>query len=571
MLGNGFVDWDDNVLLLENPAYRGLGWTHLRWMATTTLLGHWVPLTWLTLGLDYVVWGMAPMGYHLTSLLLHVANAVLVYGVATRLYARGSDIGAPAGRVGAAAAVLLFALHPLRVETVVWVTERRGVLSAFFCLVAVLAYLEAARRDGAARRWRLLVSVGAYVLALLSKATVMTLPAVLVLLDVYPLRRLPPDPGAWTEPAARRVWLEKLPYALASLAGGVASYWGQTRASGVTVLETPTWVGKAILSLWFFVDRTLRPVGLSPLYEPPLRIDPFEPRVLWSAAALIAISAAVVALRRRWPAGLAAWVAYGVLLAPVVGIVHAGPQLIADRYGYLACLPWALLAGAGAGAAARAAARGTLRPGLARLLAAAGLLAVLGLAGLTWRQVPVWRDSERLWRHAVAVGPRCSVCRINLGTWLYRHDAFEAARQQYEAALALRPDKVGVHEYAGMALARLGRFPEAISHFEVILDRYPASLDARLHHAAALMGLGRLGEAIEDLREIQRFHPPAAAAEYFERAAAAEPDGAIPRLGLFQAYVALGRPEQARTQHAALAALHPTLAALVAGALGSGP
>src|SRR5436189_5366354 len=190
-LQNQFVNWDDDDNFLGNPHYRGLAWTNLRWMWTTHL-GHYIPLTWMTLGLDYLLWGMNPLGYHLTSLLLHAANAVVFFFIVRRILTlalpapseRGHALTASAG-----VAALVFAIHPLRVESVAWVTERRDVLSGLFYLLTILMYLRACERGERRRGWYWL-SVAAFVCALLSKSMVVNLPVVLLILDVYPLRRL---------------------------------------------------------------------------------------------------------------------------------------------------------------------------------------------------------------------------------------------------------------------------------------------------------------------------------------------------------------------------------------------
>jgi protein O-mannosyl-transferase len=196
VLGNGFVDWDDTRNFLANPHYRGLGWTQLRWMATESHLGHFVPLAWVTLALDYVVWGMNPAGYHLTSLVIHVASTVVLYFVARALIVRAAPVGAAAATTGAGVAALLFGLHPLRVESVAWATERRDVLSGLFFLLTVLAYVRSTAATGARRRWLLGASVAAHLAALLSKSITITAPLVLLVLDAYPLRRLPRLPGS---------------------------------------------------------------------------------------------------------------------------------------------------------------------------------------------------------------------------------------------------------------------------------------------------------------------------------------------------------------------------------------
>src|SRR5437867_10080392 len=223
VLQNQFVDWDDQRNFLDNHHYRGLGWTHLRWMWTTHL-GHYIPLTWMTLGLDYLLWGMNPVGYHLTSLLLHVTNAVVFFFVVRRLLTRALPSPSERGyalAVSAGVAALVFAIHPLRVESVAWVTERRDVLSGLFYLVAILLYLRACEGMARGRGWYWL-SVAVFVCALLSKSMVVNLPIVLLILDVYPLRRLGGFVGWWSGPA-RRVYVEKIPCVfLAASASAVA-------------------------------------------------------------------------------------------------------------------------------------------------------------------------------------------------------------------------------------------------------------------------------------------------------------------------------------------------------------
>src|SRR5262245_35809195 len=202
-LSGQFLNWDDDRNFVDNPSFRGLGWTQLKWMWTTTLMGHYIPLTWMTLGLNYVLGGMNPWGYHLGSMLIHSVNAVLFYFVARRLLAAAGGAAGGSLRWGAAFAALLFGIHPLRFESVAWITERRDVLCGFFFLLAVLSYLRSVEADGAPRPWRAL-SLAAFTGALLSKAQALPLPLALLILDVYPLRRV--QGIGW-----RRVLVEKLP------------------------------------------------------------------------------------------------------------------------------------------------------------------------------------------------------------------------------------------------------------------------------------------------------------------------------------------------------------------------
>jgi Flp pilus assembly protein TadD len=556
-LRHGLVDWDDNYLLAENTAYRGFGPREIRWMFTSVLLGHYVPVTWLSFAVDHAVWGTDFTGYHLTNVLLHVAAALLFALVAAELLRAATGLSLRARRVGAGAAALFFAIHPLRVETVAWLTDRRGVLSGVLALLTVLLYLGAARAPGARRRWLVAGSVGAYLLALGAKSSVMTLPGVLVLLDVYPLRRLPADPRGWLRPAARRVWLEKLPYAILALAVFVVAFRGQAPEWG-------PWTGSSRLaniavSLWFYAAKTAVPVALSPLYEAPRVLSLGDPRVLASALGVAAITAVLLGLARRFPAGLAAWVAYGLLLAPVSGIVPMGAQLTADRYSYLACLGGALLVGGGAGWVVDAAARGRLTPSTARLAGLVGLAAFAGLAALTWQQTRIWRNGETLFAHAVALDPACSVCRANLGVALVRRGALVEGLEHLLTATRLRDDRVMTYGRLGWAYARLGMDAEASEAFRQELRRRPRAADVRIALGRALIRLGRFDEATGELRRAIRLAPREAEAhaalgaalsargeheaaiEHFQRALALRPDAGEPRAGLDAAYRALGR------------------------------
>src|SRR6266404_3096625 len=186
-LRNEFVDWDDPANLLENQDYRGLGRAHLAWMFTTTLMGHYIPLTWLTFGLDYLLWGMEPAGFHFTNLVLHAANATLVYWLAKPLLAAALPrAGDYALRAGAAVAALFFAVHPLRAESVAWATERRDVLSGALLLGCILLYLRSIATEAPRRRWLLALSVVSFALAMLAKSIVMTLPLLLLVIDCTP-------------------------------------------------------------------------------------------------------------------------------------------------------------------------------------------------------------------------------------------------------------------------------------------------------------------------------------------------------------------------------------------------
>jgi tetratricopeptide (TPR) repeat protein len=443
-LQNDFVNWDDVDVLLKNPDYRGLGWANLRWMFTTTLMGHYVPLTWLSFALNFVLAGMDPWGYHLGNLLLHAANAGVFYLVARRLLAAGfaggvagpdrpgpGDLGDPGLTVGAAFAALAFGVHPLRVESVAWATERRDVLCGLFYLLATLTYLRGVDRGGPIRTRSWTMSVGTFFLSLLSKAAAMPLPAVLLLLDIYPLRRV--RAVGW-----RRLLVEKLPYLALAGAASVAALIAQSQARALSDYQDygilPR-LAKIGYGLMFYPWKFLWWANLSPFHAVSAAVDPLSARFLLPTVALVLVTGALVALHRRLPAVLAAWVYSALLVLPVSGVAQSGLQLVADRYSYLSGLGFALLPGAGLVWVLRE--RHRLKASVvgASLLAAALLLG--GLGASAWRQSETWRDTETLWRHALSVDPGSGWAHYYLAYWLYVRERPEEARQEYERALAL--------------------------------------------------------------------------------------------------------------------------------------
>src|SRR2546427_8432752 len=553
-------------------------------MFTTTLMGHYIPVTWLSFGLDYVLWGMQPAGYHFTNLLLHAANAVLFYWVARRLLAAAQpDTSRTALRAGAAVAALFFAVHPLRAESVAWATERRDVLSALLFLTCVLTYLRAASAEGARRRRLLALSVAAFAGAVLAKSIVMTLPLLLVVIDWYPLGRLRPLP--WSR-QARGVLLEKVPFLVVGAVGAAVSYWAVRHnelLTSSTKYPLPSRVAMALYSLVFYLSKTVLPIDLSPLYELPPRVDPLAPQFLSAAIVALLLSVTLLALAGRWPAGLAAGAWYAIVLAPVGRLVHAGFQLAHDRYSYLSCLGFAVLVGGGVAWLVGAHASGRLRPPHFRASCAALGVLLTTLAALTWLQRQVWRDSESLWTHAMLVTPECSICHDNYGAAIVnreRKDPSDAliAIGHFLRALALKPDRekpygglglallqlnrpldaeaplrravaqypteTGPLNNLGMALTQQGRFDEAVPFLRRAVALNERNVVARANLGGALAGLGRYDEAITE----------------FRRAAEEQPFAPEPRIGLVLAYRDTGDFVEMRKHLTILRQLHPAAA-----------
>jgi tetratricopeptide (TPR) repeat protein len=564
-LRNGFVDWDDSRNLISNPHWRGLAPARLAWIATASHGGHYMPVTWLTYAVDYTLWGLEPAGYHLTSILFHAAAVVLCYAVARRLLRRALAPPRGAERAGAAAAALLFGLHPLRVESVAWVTERRDVVAGVFFLAAVLFHLRGVERGSGRGGGARVASIAAHAAALLSKSITLTTPAVLLLLDVYPLRRIPADPRRWLAREHRPVLLEKLPYLALSLGVAVLAVRAQILDRGIR-LASPWSERLATIAYgaWFYPLKTVLPVGLSPLYEAPARLDLREGWIALHAAGALVATAAAWLVRARWPGVPAAWAYYLITLAPVSGVLSLGELLAADRYSYLPCLGFAVLAG---GAVARMAAPvpGHRRAAAAGLVAVTAVVALLGVQ--TWRLTLAWRDTLSLWTRAVAATPWCAICHVNLGHELLDRGAAEAALRHFERAAALRPDRPGTFRGVGLALSAAGRRAEAIAWYRAGLARVPSALALRLSLAGALAAEGRPAAALETLDAAWHLHEPAALGRYFEQAVASRPADPTARAGLGLAWLALGEPERAREAHRTLERLDPALAGLLAARL----
>jgi len=507
-LDGGFLDWDDDRNFLWNTGYRGLGLRELQWMFTATWMGHYIPLTWLSLGLNHALGGMEPWGYHLGNLLLHAANTALLFFVARRLLAAaatgqnegGDDRTHPPERgaaisLGAAAAALLWALHPLRVESVAWITERRDVLCGFFYLLAVLAYLQGAtRKHTLTGRW-LVASLVAFAAALGSKAIAMTLPLTLLVLDVYPLRR---HRLGW--PALAR---EKLGhFALAAVGAGVAS-WAVTRGAGWTSYDAYGLEARLAMtgySFWFYPWKLIWPERLSPLYELPPRIRLLDAEFLWPTVGVIAVTAILLIARRRLSGALAAWLHSIIVLAPVSGIAHAGHQLAHDRYSYLSGLGFAVLAGVGVTWLGRQRARKQVSRWVLGTTVTAIVLALAGLGAGTWVQSRVWRDSESLWRSAVTADPTCALCRQKLGAVLQTAGLHREAEAELTRAVALRPERPTAHNSLGALFVDQGRLGEAETEFREAIRLAPEYGEATANLGAVYARQRRYAEAIPVLR-----------------------------------------------------------------------
>jgi tetratricopeptide (TPR) repeat protein len=556
VLQAGFLNWDDPATVTDNYNFRGLGPEQIRWAFTTFHMGHYQPLSWLTLSLDYTLWGLDPLGYHLTNLILHIASSLLVYWLALRLlrltaWRPSFPSASPSKRAGLIAAAFvaacLFAVHPTRVESVAWITERRDVLSTALYLLTIHLYLTACTRTGrgSSAPW-LAVAVLVFILALLAKVMSVSLVAALLILDAYPLRRLGGARG-WFNARVRNVWLEKIPFLVPALAAAVLAFFAQAQVTSIMPWSRFGLLQRLAVSAYglvYYIWRLVWPFGLSPLYELPVKVHWFEPRFLFCGALVLAGLGAVILARRRRPglaaAFTAAAVAYVVILVPVSGLFQNGPQIVADRYSYLACIGWLLLVGAGFGALWRRSS--TAGPRAA--LAASALIVVVGLSSLTWRECKTWQDSMTVWARAVRVDPGCALCQENYGEALYAADRYKesaaayrralelypgmeqalvglanvlakqgdqtAALELYERALRVDPNYAGAHYNLAVLLTAQGDTGAAIRHYRLAIEDAPNDVRAYGNLANLLSQSGRLDEAISLYTRALHTRPDAA-------------------------------------------------------------
>jgi tetratricopeptide (TPR) repeat protein len=464
VLRNGFVNWDDPANIVDNPHFRGFDVARLRWMFTTFHMGHYHPLSWLSLAADHSLWGMNPAGYHLTSLLLHSANAALFYFLALGLLRLAIPAAAQGLRLQtcAALAALLFSLHPLRVESVAWASERRDVLSAFFYLGSILLYLRAQTSPARWRRTALIASWTAFACSLLSKAVGIGLPVTLLCLDLAVLERR--DRESW-----RGILLEKVPFA--GLGAGVAllALFASSKSTVILSLaaQSPSArLAQTFYGLAFYLCKSVWPTGLAAIYARPSDLSILTWPYSGAAAFVFAVSVLATFMRRRVPALAASWVHYVTVLLPLSGLFTAGPQVAADRYSYLSCLGWPLLAAGGALAACRR--QGWGGKWLAAILAAA----CLGLGLATWRQTGMWRDSLTLWRAAYPLNRSNTLVQSNLALTYYNLGVDEEASGRladaagrYTEALAVYPGLWQAHQNLGNLLLARRDAASALWHF----------------------------------------------------------------------------------------------------------
>jgi tetratricopeptide (TPR) repeat protein len=518
-----FINYDDPAFVVNNPhVQRGVTWEGVRW-AFAVDRDYWHPLTWLSLMVDRAVLGGGATGFRAVNLGWHAINALLVFLLLRRMNG---------GLWLAASCAAVFAWHPQRVESVVWITERKDVLSGFFALLAVWAWLgygEArAKGTGRAIAWYL-AALATFACGLMSKSVVVTLPFLLLALDFWPLRRFEgagaADGGSsrFAPAAAGRLIVEKLPFLALSLAVGLFTVSTQTAAGAFGLdLTLDQRVANAVVSVLRYLGMFAWPSGLAVLYPHPGD----WPLAILGAAGVVVSAVTLLAwwYRHERPALLVGWSWFLLLLLPTLGLVQVGLQAMADRYSYLPSVGLVLALGGVLGPVL------SCRSPAGRSAAGVVGVAVLALLGAgTWRQQAVWRDAEALFTHAIAVTRDNYVARTALALERLAQNRVPEAVTLAEEAIAIAPEAPLALDTLGAVRLAQGRVDEAVEAYRRVIALQPGSVSARCDLGRILLAQGRLDEA----------------AQLFTEAAAIRPVSVPAHLGLADAAIARARPEEA--------------------------
>lgn len=501
-LSNGFVDWDDNQYVYDNPGIRSLGIAFWKWVFTSEVAANWHPLTIITYALEYGVWGLNPFGYHLTNSVLHSINAALVCFLAIRIIKISkASIGGKGLFAAGLITALLFGLHPIHVESVAWISERKDVLSGLFFILSVLSYL----RYIEGKRKAYYLSLIWFALALMSKPMAITLPAVLLLLDFYPLKR----------PASelKRAVIEKIPFFMLSIAAAILTIWAQAKGNALAPKELYPLGERILVALrapGFYIYKLFVPLDLVPFYVRPLGDELTDIYLFLSIAFIIAMTAISLALMKRTRALFAAWLFYLITILPVTGIIQVSDHAAADRYMYLPSLSIFMLLGATAGRCLGG-----------KKIAISALIAVFTIIMpvLAWKQTGAWKDTISLWTKEIKTYPV-------LPAYIKRADAYLSAGKYLEAAsdytiiinnsgLANPDDGLDrIYVNRGIALINLQRNDLALKDLGAAILLNPENAAAYKFRAAAYRELGNTEAALADLAHALKLSPEDAAAHF---------------------------------------------------------
>jgi Tfp pilus assembly protein PilF len=514
----GFVNYDDPAYFSANlHVLGGLSWANIQWAFTTNEQANWHPLTWLSLMLDAQLFGKGATAPHVVTVLLHLANSILVFFL-VRCWT--------ATLWRSAAVAMLFAIHPMHVESVAWVAERKDVLSGLFGLLTLVCYTQYSRSG---RALSLSYGLALFFLAcgLMSKPMLVTLPFVMLLVDFWPLQR-------FNTSGLARLLIEKIPLFLLSLLASIVTFIVQQKGgamSTLTKIPLKLRIENTFISYARYLAKIFFPVNLANPYPPPHYWPALW--VLPSVALFVALCLAALSLRKIFPYFFTGWFWFAGMLVPVIGLVQVGAQALADRYVYLPLIGILIVVVWGLGEIC------VKRP--PRVVFAVVAFLFLACAMRARNQVSVWENDRTLFGHALSVTKNNYVACINLGYWYSNRGNVQYALKLYHGALEMAPDDPTALYDVGNALARYRDWNEAIDDYRRALQIMPDQPDI----------LNNLGFALAQNRQ------PAEAAACFEAVLKLQPDSYDAHINLATMYFALRRYDAAAKQYEAALQLSP--------------
>ena len=495
-----FLNYDDPLYFTSNRhVLTGLTPGNVVWAFTTGHASNWHPLTWLSLMLDAQLFGKGPIGPHLTNLLLHAANTVLLFLLLRRL---------TAAMWRSALVAALFALHPLHVESVAWVTERKDVLSAFFGLLSLGAYarfVEEFKVQGSKFKVFFALSLLSFSLGLMCKPVLVTLPLVLLLLDWWPLGRVTSD--RWQVTGVARLVTEKIPFIVLSVISCLITFVVQQKGGAVVALtqfSLSERIENAFVSCARYLGKTFWPSALATPYPHPGHWP--VGLVLLAVVLFAALCVAAIWWGRKFPFAPVGWFWFVGMLVPVIGLVQVGDQSMADRYTYLPLIGVFLVLVWG---------MGEVCVNWHVPKPAVIFLAAIMLAACAWRtrdQLGYWHDSGTFFRHALAVTQNNYVAENNLGTWLSSKGRIPEAMDCFRQSLKIKPGNADALYNLGNAFARLGNWDEAITDYRRALQITPDQADILDNLGFALVAKQQFAEAITNFQAALKLNPDSASA-----------------------------------------------------------
>ena len=495
-LKNGFVNWDDDVYVYANRNIHSINLDFLKWIFTFKANPTWHPLTLFSIGLDYSIWGLNPLGYHFTNNILHAINTFFVFILIIKLVTyKKAEISKKILIIGAITTII-FSIHPLQVESVAWISERKNLLCTFFLLLSMhtyIKYVSSVGRKKIAFYWGSLIL---FIFALMSKPMAVSLPIVLIMLDFYPFERL-------TNKNIKIAVIEKLPFFALTIASSMITVW--THTSVKAILDLPFWVriSVAIRSYILYLIKMVFPYELAPFYRHPLKIDFISIEYLGSFILFVIITFLSIWSIKKTRLFFTIWFYYLITLLPMIGLLQVGGHAGADRYVYLSSLGPFLLIGLGAGIFFER------YPKKCYLTLIGMIFVIVIMLTMTIKQISIWRDSGTLWSHEIALYPdTVEIAYYHRGNFYFDMGDYKAAINDYNKAIEINPDKYAdAYLNRGNAYYQLGNYQQAIVDYNSAIAIKPEYAKPYNNRGSAFLSLGDYQLALNDFNKSLELDP----------------------------------------------------------------